>query len=354
MTNAIEAKFFDGQSSLTQQVTVVFYERINEFRFQSLDGTSFVWKLDDLQFEQYGNLLEIRNKKYSGAILKIDDKDFSENLYTIRKQKNSVDIHTRLLKLGFSKIALIAIALLGLIVFSYFYLLPPIAEKSVVLLPDSFDDSLGDIFMETFIDPDDVDVAKTNYLEQFAAELNLENRKPLHFSVVKSEEVNAFALPNGQIVVYTGILEKMNNYDELVALLGHEASHVNCRHSMKMLSRNLAGYMVVSLIFSDVNGIMAVFTENARQLHSLSYSRKFEQEADEKGLKILIDNNVNPNGMVKLFERLEEEDNASIPEIISSHPLTIERKKDMREIISRTNYEVKPNEKLEFLFEKMK
>lgn len=354
MNNTIEAKYFDGQSSASRQTTVVFNDTMNEFHLQIANGTSFVWQLEDLQFEQYGSLLEIRNKNYSGVILKIDDKDFSQKFYSTMKQNKRVDIHSRLLNLGLSKITTISVCLLGLIVLAYFYVLPPLAEKSATLLPESFDNEIGNVFMNAFLNENDIDTTKTKYLEQFAAELNLKNKKPLRFAVVKSKEVNAFALPNGQIVVFSGILKNMEHPDDLVALLGHEASHVNHRHSTKMLCRNLAGYMVVSLLLSDVNGVMAVLADNAQQLHSLSYSRGFEQEADEQGLKILMDNNVNPNGMVKLFEQLEKESKVSIPKIISSHPLTKERKENMQRIISETVYDVKPNNKLNSIFEHIK
>ncbi|GHS84798.1 hypothetical protein FACS1894201_03680 [Bacteroidia bacterium] len=354
MKKTIEAKYFDGQSSASRQITIVYNEIMNEFRLQTADGISFVWQLEDLQFEQYGSMLEIRNKNYSDAILKIDNKDFSEKFYASMSQSKRIDIHTRLLNLGFSKITAIAVCLLILIILAYFYVLPPIAEKSAAFLPESFDNEIGNVFMDAFLNENDIDTTKTKYLEQFAAELNLQNRKPLRFTVVKSKEVNAFALPNGQIVVFSAILKNMENSDELVALLGHEASHVNNRHSTKMLCRNLAGYMVVSLLFSDVNGVMAVLADNAQQLHSLSYSRGFEQEADEQGLKILMNNNVNPNGMVKLFERLEEESKISIPKIISSHPLTKERKENIQKIISKTVYKVNQNDKLNTIFEKIK
>jgi beta-barrel assembly-enhancing protease len=146
----------------------------------------------------------------------------------------------------------------------------------------------------------------------------------------------------------------MESSDDLVALLGHEASHVNHRHSIKMLCRNLAGYLVVSLIFSDINGIMAVLADNALQLHSLSYSRAFEHEADEQGLKIVMNNKINPSGMVKLFENLEKESEISIPKIFSTHPLTNERKESIKKIISVTAHEVKPNAKLNAIFARIK
>jgi len=354
MNTEIEAKYFDGKSSSSQQSSLVFDETRHEFRLQTADGNYFIWNFADLQFEQYGSLLEIRNKNYTGAILKVDDEVFSQNFYKVMKQNNRVDIHTRLLNLGFSKIVAIAGCLLGLIVLSYFFVLPSIAEKSASLLPDSFDNKVGNMFMETFLNEKKIDVEKTKLLGQFAAELNLGNTKPLHFAVVKSDEVNAFALPNGQIVVFTAILHDIKSSDELAALLGHEVSHINNRHSTKMLCRNFAGYMVVSLLLSDVNGIMTVLADNAQQLHSLSYSRKFEQEADEQGLKILMDNNVNPNGMVQLFEQLEKENKISISKIISTHPLTKERKENMQKSISEAAYTVKTNDKLDSLFDQIK
>ena len=354
MHNKVATKYFDGQSSIAQESTIEFNNTMNEIRLQVADGSSFIWKIEDIQFEKYGSLLEIRNKNFSDRILKVDDADFTQKFYSVMKQNKQIDIHTRLLHLGLKKITAIAVFLFCLIILAYFFVLPPIAEKSAELLPESFDDEIGNVYMNAFLNENEIDSTKTKYLEQFAKELNLKNKKPLRFAVVESDEVNAFALPNGQIVVYSAILKNMKKPDELAALIGHEASHINNRHSTKMLCRNLAGYMVVSLLFSDVNGVMAVLTENAQQLHSLSFSRGFEKEADEQGLKILIDNHMNPNGMVNLFEQLEKENDFSIPKILSSHPLTSERKENMQKIISNTVFEVKSNQKLKNLFEHIK
>ena len=350
----IEAKYFDGQSSVSHQAELVADEKIDELRLQCADGSSFIWYTGDLDFEQYGDCLEIRNKKFSGALLQIKDERFSKQFLETMERRNQVDIHHRILSIGFPKIVGIAVALLALIVIAYFYLLPPIAEKAAAFLPDSFDSYLGDTFWNTFRNKNEIDSAKTNALEQFAAQINFENTKPLHFTVVESNEVNAFALPNGHIVVYSRILDSIQNSNELAALLAHEASHVNYRHSTKMLCRNLAGYMLISLIFSDVNGIMAVMADNAEQLNTLSYSRKFEQEADEQGLKILMDNHIDPDGMVQLFALLEKEEKVSIPKILSTHPLTKERKENMQEIITKSEYNLLSHNGLDSLFLQMK
>ncbi|MDY3317449.1 M48 family metallopeptidase [Riemerella anatipestifer] len=353
MINIEEVKYFDGQSSAYQLVQVVFDE-ISLSLYFKFGEKDLVWKSTDLHFERYGNFIEVRNKNYPEALLKIEDKVFTQKFYEAMRLNRRIDLHTRLLGFGFSKLVIIAIGLLGLMALSYFYILPPFAERAAMLLPKEIDNQIGDAFENTFIENQNIDYKKTEYLETFASQLDLGNTKALRFTVVQSEEINAYALPNGSIVVFTGILDHIKTSDELVALLGHEASHVNHRHSTRMLCRNLAGYMLVSLLLSDVNGIMAVLTENAQQLHSLSYSRKFEQEADEQGVQILINNKVNPNGMINLFERIEHEDENTLPNILRTHPLTKDRMDNIRKIISRSRYTVQPDNSLSLIFEKIK
>ncbi len=349
-----ETTYFDGQSSVPHRITLTATGQFDELFLLYADGSSLVWSIDDLNFEQYGDCLEVRNRLFSGALLQIKNEDFSNFFLRAMKRKSKLDVHHRILSLGFPKIAGIAATVLGLIVLAYFYLLPLAAEKSAVLLPESFDTYLGNDFMKTFLDDNKIDSAKTALLEDFAAQINFGNTKPLHFSVVESDEINAFALPNGQIVVYTGILNRMQTSSELAALLAHEAAHINHRHSIKMLSRNLAGNMLISLVLSDANGVMSVLADHARQLHSLSYSRKFENESDEQGLKILMDNHINPNGMVELFELIKKEEKIAVPKIISTHPLTSERKENMQEIIAKSEYTLLFNNNMDSIFIQMK
>ncbi len=348
------AQYFDGKSSALRETTLAFIEDTTELRWQTAEGCKCTWDVKDIQFERYGDLVELRNSRFAGVIIKINNKDFAEQFYTTMKKNKKIDIHTRLLAIGFPKIAAIAFFILTLLVFTYFYALPPLAEKAAALLPESFDTKLGTMAMLTVLDDEKIDKEKTAYLEQFAAQLQLKNTKKLSFSVVKSQDVNAFALPNGHITVYTAILDEMNTAEELAALLGHEVSHINRRHSIKMLCKNMAGYILVSFIFTDINGIMAVLADNAHRLHSLSYSRTFEQEADEQGLQILIDNHVDPNGMLQLFEQLEKAASVSVPKILSTHPLTRDRKAYVQKIISETPYTVEQNDRLTELFQKIK
>lgn len=354
MIHPVSANYFDGKTSLAHPTMIELDEGSKEIRFSLGYGFPVVWKLADLSFARYDDVVELRNKQFPAELLKLENKAFGDRFYEIMLENSRLDVHTRMVNIGGPVITAIAVVLLGLVTLAYFYVLPGIAEKTAYLIPESVDTQIGDLFAETYLNEQKTDSLKSVRLGEFASLLNLKNKKTLRFSVVESDVVNAFALPNGQIVVHSAIIEKIDTAEELAALLGHEASHINQRHSIKMLSRNLAGYLVISLLLSDVNGVMAVLADNAQQLHSLSYSRKFEQEADEEGLRILIDNHLDPNGVVSLFEMLENESKIRVPRFISTHPLTSERKENMKRLIATAPVQARSNERLNNAFESLK
>jgi predicted Zn-dependent protease len=161
-------------------------------------------------------------------------------------------------------------------------------------------------------------------------------------------------MPNGEIVVYTGLLDQLETPAQLVALIGHEVSHINERHSMKLLSRNLAGYMIISLLVGDVSGIAAVLTDNAQQLYQLSYARDHEQQADELGLQILLDNHQDPTAMLQLFKKLNATGADALPELLSSHPLPNSRIQHIKKRLMQQKALIVPNPDLEMWFERLR
>lgn len=349
-----QAKFFDGVSSAGHIIDLQIDDRTDEFRFQMSDGESVVWELSDMSYEKFGNYLEIKHKSDKMAFIKTDDEIFINSFITHLKRKNRVGIYDRLMLLGIKKHILIGISILAVIVGGYLLVIPILAEKMVGLIPPTFDLYLGDSFMDDFIDEETIDSAGTKTLNEFADRLRFDNNIQLNFIVAKSEEVNAFALPNGTIVLYTGLLDKIGSYEELAGLMGHEATHISERHSLKMLCRNLSGYIFLSALISDVNGIMSVIADNAHNLNSLSYSRKHEKEADIGGTDMLIKNNIDPKGMIRLFERLKDDKYLATLEIISTHPITDDRIKYIDEYIRETEYKIEKDSVLSALFDKLK
>ena len=80
-------------------------------------------------------------------------------------------------------------------------------------------------------------------------------------TVVKSDVVNAFALPGGYVVVFTGLMKKAETGEEVAGVLGHELNHVLQRHGMERIVKNLGLIAVVSIILGDQQGLAYEFQQ---------------------------------------------------------------------------------------------
>src|SRR6185436_227356 len=118
--------------------------------------------------------------------------------------------------------------------------------------------------------------------------LKVDDTYPIRLHVVESDDINAFAMPGGKIFINTGILEKMDSYEELVALLGHEITHVTGRHSLKSICSNAAGSIVLSMMFGGMGGMASGLVSQINEFKNLDYSRDLETEADTEGLQLMI------------------------------------------------------------------
>ena len=355
MNQQAEAILYDGKSSVPQSVILFFNEHKHSFTFETAAVYKNEWFITDVVFETLDTGLQMQHQGDDTIeIIKIADAAFINKIKVFRKENGHENWYERLINLGIKLHLVLALLILSIIGLTYVYVIPWFGEKSVAIIPESYDDKLVSSFEEQSLLFSEVDEVKTKSLNAFAKELQLNNTKPLNFVYVNEDVVNAFALPNGTIVVYSGIVDKMKDYDELVALLGHESAHVTGRHSMKMLCRNLSGYIFISAILGDANGVMAIIGDNVNSLQSLSFSRKFEEEADLKGLQIVTKNKVDPKGMSNLFKRLQSKGTMSIPQFLSSHPITEERIKYINALNSGEKHDIQENAILKKLFHDMK
>lgn len=200
-----------------------------------------------------------------------------------------------------------------------------------------------------------IDSAGTVHLQAFADKLNLSNAYPIRVTLLKNDMVNAFALPGGHVVVFSGIIKKMDSPESLAALLAHESVHINERHSLKSLLRSAANSILVSVVFGDVTGISGALVGNANTLNGLRYSRSLEEEADKKGMELLVQNSIEVKGMLQLMQTLKAE--ADIPKqlsFLSSHPLTSERIKAAESFIKQHPQKGAANATLQALFTELK
>jgi beta-barrel assembly-enhancing protease len=353
----VKGFWYDGQSSMPVEVLLRISINDNRLYIKS-EGQEGGWSFDNLSLQIIGSSVHIYNKSIPGQTIHTENLVFGKVLLRYSRL-DAEGWYNRMLHAGTKVHVAIAAVIIGFIAVMYFLVLPWAAEQAVVLIPESFDKSLGDNVYGNYIQYETIDSSLTKLVQSFADEMDFNMTAKPDITVVKSDIKNAFALPGGHIVVFTPILESMNDYSELAALLSHESAHIKNRHSVKMMCRNLSGYLLISALFSDVNGLMAVITDNMNQLTMLSYSRGYEKEADLNGWAVLRENKINPQGMIDLFNHLKvdknsdrnEENNAyEIPEFLSTHPLTDQRIKDISQIIKREPYQFKSDTKLKFFF----
>ena len=145
---------------------------------------------------------------------------------------------------------------------------------------------------------------------------------PFQIIVMDVPEVNAFAAPGGSIVVFRGLLEKVETTEELAGILSHEMQHILHRHSTRMLLEHVSLGLLLGVIMGDANSAMKIGKEGAGLLGALHYGRQFEEQADVEGMRLLLAAGINPRGMISFFEKIQREDGktTAIPAYFSTHP----------------------------------
>jgi beta-barrel assembly-enhancing protease len=140
--------------------------------------------------------------------------------------------------------------------------------------------------------------------------------------VVDSPEINAFALPGGIIVVYTGLIQKAEHPEQVAGVLGHEMAHATLRHGLHRICQSLGLAAAANLLLGDFQGIVVLGSEMFQLASINSYSREQESAADAEGVRMLHAAAIDPTGLAQFFEVLKAE-GKGLPdglEWISTHP----------------------------------
>jgi beta-barrel assembly-enhancing protease len=331
-------KYFDGRSSAMHNGLLILEKNQWEIKLIDEGGlyNSVIWPV-----------YQIKQAQYVGGSMIFKYGDFPQQTLECADDRLAVALKQKYPQLKFfentskwalsASLGIILAMAVGILVLGfafYKYAIPPIAEAFAEKVPLEYEQKWGDMMLKNIIDPEnnigEFSFKKNDTLTQlansFAQQIDFQSPYNLKITVVSSDQINAFALPGGNIVVFDALLKKLKTKEELAALLGHEAAHINQKHSLKNIFRSLSGYIFISLITNDINGISAVLFENANSIYNLGYSRELEAESDASAVKTLHHNQLNPNGLVGLFEALESAAKAEPYEILSTHPLTKDRK----------------------------
>lgn len=143
-------------------------------------------------------------------------------------------------------------------------------------------------------------------------------------TVVRSDVVNAFALPGGYVVVFTGLLQKAESGEEVAGVLSHEFNHVLQHHGLERVVKQIGLTAVLSILLGDQQGLIGLTRQISGELLTLKFGRAQETEADVTGLRLLRKAKIDSNGLVRFFERMAEQQGDPI-EMLSTHPMSAAR-----------------------------
>jgi hypothetical protein len=150
---------------------------------------------------------------------------------------------------------------------------------------------------------------------------------PYRFHVVQQKEINAFALPGGEMFVNVGTITAAQNEAQLVGVMAHEMSHVYMMHSAKQMEKSafaqgLAG--LAGAILGGSNSIWAGLAKAGIQIGAgtvmLKYSRGDESQADAVGAIMMYKAGYDPRALADFFKTLAEQSGAGGPQFLSDHP----------------------------------
>ena len=164
-----------------------------------------------------------------------------------------------------------------------------------------------------------------------------------HVSLVRDPQANAFCLPGGKIVIFTGILEQTRSEAALAAVMGHEMAHAVARHgSQRLLRTSLAQTFLAGASMSMGNmepeqrqALMAALGAGAQYGILLPFSRDHETEADQLGLLYMARAGYDPRESIVFWERMAAAGGAQAPAYMSTHPSHEQRIRDLAAFMPR-------------------
>ena len=240
------------------------------------------------------------------------------------------------------RMAMLALLVMGvMIVFAYRWGLPWAAAKIAPQLPDAAVAKLSDGVLEMLdrqtLAPSRLTEPRQSALARgfqalAAADPSL-GKVQLHFRHGGALGPNAFALPDGEVVLLDELVELADDDTEVLAVLGHELGHVKYRHGVRQLIQSSVVALVVASYLGDISSLL---TGMGTLLLESNYSREFELEADRYGAALLRATGHSAEPLATMLKKLDDAHarqraEGSSASLLSTHPDTNERIRRLRD-----------------------
>lgn len=156
-------------------------------------------------------------------------------------------------------------------------------------------------------------------------EANGINDSTIRLYIIVNNDVNAFALPDRQLVLYTGLISYCKTPEELSGVIAHEITHIQLDHVMQKLTKEVGLAMLTTIAGGEAGGQIA--RSMIRVLSSTAFDREQEREADEGAVHMMAKSDIDPEHFANFLFRLSQE-KFDIPkefELLSTHPHSKDR-----------------------------
>lgn len=195
---------------------------------------------------------------------------------------------------------------------------------------DKTEQKLGELFLEVFTqtEEENKNTHVVNSIDSIVTHIcksNKIDREKIKVHVLNKDEINAFALPNGHLIIYSGLIYNSDNQEELTGVICHEIAHIELNHVMKKLVKEIGLSVLISM--TTGNGGAEIIKEAAKMLSSSAFDRNLEKEADIKAVDYLTAANVNPEPFANFLYKLSDKEHEAAKYLrwFNTHPESKER-----------------------------
>ncbi len=220
-------------------------------------------------------------------------------------------------------------------------------RSQMILMSESEELSLGEqSYDETLknskVIKNSFDAKRVKLIGEKIAAVSKKENYNWEFNLVQNDAANAFCLPGGKVVVYTGILNVAKNDDQLATVISHEIAHALARHGAERVSMAKVKAGIGAIGNVVLSGIGSPYGNVINQAYGLTtqygvmmpYGRMQENEADEIGIILMQKAGYDLNEAIKFWDNMSK-DKEKVNEFFSTHPSSENRIENIKSIINK-------------------
>jgi beta-barrel assembly-enhancing protease len=219
------------------------------------------------------------------------------------------------------------LAIIALFFTTWFFLIQIdwIKFLKIQKITDKTEEKLGELFWSIFqkSEKENKNPFVVNSVDSIVTKIcsaNKIDRKLINVHILNKDDINAFALPNGHLIIYSGLIVNSDNQEELSGVICHEIAHIKLNHVTKKLVKEIGLSTLISMTTGNTGS--EVIKKTAKMLSSSAFDRSLEKEADIKAVDYLVKAKINPEPFANFLFKLSDKENESTKYLtwVSTHP----------------------------------